>query len=399
VDKGGQTASATEFAALTGVSRERLRTWERRFGFPSPVRVASGPRRYALADAARVVSVRRAAETGVPLPEAIAGASSAAAFDVSAETLAGIAIAAPTPIVLVAGPEPLRFAYANTPVRSHAAAPAPGQPLSSLPWFAGSELERALRALFATSASALECTHPSWTGDASAARSMAYRLPSPPGQPPTVAVVGIDRNRDVQRRNELAELRRELTALRAREQRQARALGLAAAIAEHFQQEAGSAVLGSTSDTLVRRLAAVDAGVAVYMAGELALGNSSRGLLGPRMVEVTAYADLGDTLHAGEPRWLTTATAGAFGMPLSLHCVATPVTVVGETLGLLLLVFDEPRELDDDARQLLTIVSASLGFALLRDRLVTAMRSVGAAAGAGSGAGAGVSGSPGVVSG
>ena len=38
VGKGGQTVSATRFAALTGVSRERLRTWERRYGFPEPHR-------------------------------------------------------------------------------------------------------------------------------------------------------------------------------------------------------------------------------------------------------------------------------------------------------------------------------------------------------------------------
>src|SRR3954453_9629408 len=72
VDSGGQTVSATRFAELTGVSRDRLRTWERRHGFPEPVRVGSGPRRYALADAARVVSVLHAARPGTPLPEAIA---------------------------------------------------------------------------------------------------------------------------------------------------------------------------------------------------------------------------------------------------------------------------------------------------------------------------------------
>ena len=53
----GQTVSATRFAELTGVSRERLRTWERRYGFPEP-RGGSGPRRYALADIPRVVAVR-----------------------------------------------------------------------------------------------------------------------------------------------------------------------------------------------------------------------------------------------------------------------------------------------------------------------------------------------------
>ena len=78
VDTHGQTVSATRFSELTGVSRERLRTWERRHGFPEPVRIGSGPRRYALADAARVVAVRHAAAAGAPLPEAIAAARGAA---------------------------------------------------------------------------------------------------------------------------------------------------------------------------------------------------------------------------------------------------------------------------------------------------------------------------------
>src|SRR5215208_7677922 len=99
VDKGGQTVSATEFAELTGVSRERLRTWERRFDFPRPARVGHGPRRYALADAPRVVAVRRAAEQGVPLPRAIADAQGAGGDDpaggVSDDTLATAAAVAP----------------------------------------------------------------------------------------------------------------------------------------------------------------------------------------------------------------------------------------------------------------------------------------------------------------
>ena len=67
----GRRFRATRFAALTGVSRERLRTWERRYGFPEPQRTDAGPRRYALEDVQRVVAVRRAAEAGVPIPRAI----------------------------------------------------------------------------------------------------------------------------------------------------------------------------------------------------------------------------------------------------------------------------------------------------------------------------------------
>lgn len=371
VDKGGQTIAATEFAALTGVSRERLRTWERRFGFPLPRRSGGGPRRYALGDAARVVAVRRAAEQGVPLARAIeASAIVGEPPEISDATLAAVVAHAPTPTLVVAGPAPLVVTYANGPLRAFPGEEPTGQALDVLPWFAGSDLERTLRTLFSSDAPALECAHPAWNGGDDRARSLAWRLPLRRGEPPTVALVGIDRAQDRRTRRELVETRDELSALRRREQRQERWLALAAALAERFQHETGDAVLASTADTLVRRLSAVDGGIAVYMAGELALGSSSRGLLGPRMVTVTGYADLTALMQAGQPGWLSPAAGGAFGAPGGLHSLAVPITVVGETLGILLLVFDEPTELDDDARQLLTIVSAGLGFTLLRDRLV-----------------------------
>lgn len=372
VDKVGQTVSATEFAALTGVSRERLRTWERRFGFPRPTRVGHGPRRYAVDDAGRVVAVRRAAEQGVPLARAITEAAAPPSFHLSDATLARVAASAPTPVVVVAGPEPLRVVYANAAVARTGGEGA----LDALPWFIGSDLERTLRTLFATSASMLECTHPSWSHNDGTDRSIAYRLPSAAGEPPLVVVVGADRAQDRRVRTELTELRRELARLRAITERQERSLALAGALAEHFRNDPGEAILGATADTLVRRLGAVDAGIAVYMAGELALGSSSRGLLGPRMVTVTAHEDIAALITRGVPGWLSPPSGAAFGMPSSLHSLAVPIAVVGETLGVLLLLFDEPRTLDDDARHLLTIVSTALGFGLLRDRLVASVKTV-----------------------
>ncbi len=211
VDKGGQTIPATEFAALTGVSRERLRTWERRFGFPLPRRSGDGPRRYALTDAARVVAVRRAAEQGVPLARAIeASATVAGAPAVSDTTLAAVVAHAPTPTLVVAGPAPLQVLYANAPLRAFPGGDATGQLLDVLPWFAGSDLERTLRTLFSSDAPALECTHPAWNGGDDRARSLAWRLPVHEGEPPAVAVVGIDRAQDRRTRRELVETRREL---------------------------------------------------------------------------------------------------------------------------------------------------------------------------------------------
>lgn len=369
MDKRGQTVSATDFAEVTGISRERLRTWERRFGFPQPVRTGQGPRRYALEDAARVVAVRRAAEDGVPLAAAIASVAGApGAHDVSQATLAAVAAAAPTPIVLVTGPQPLRVAYVNAPLQ--ATALAVGDELEALPWFLGSDLERTLRTLFAGDTAALECGHPAWDGSAAGERSVAYRLPPDPGEPPTVALVGADRTDAQRARRELGELHRELAGARGRQARLERWIELTASLAERFQREADEAVLGAVTSTMVRALSAIDAGIAVYMTGELALGSSSRGVLGPRMVTVTGYDDLAALMHNGRPGWLMPATGIAFGVPPGLHTLGVPIVVVGDTLGLLVLAFDQRAELDEDARRLLTVVSAGLGFTLLRDRLV-----------------------------
>jgi DNA-binding transcriptional MerR regulator len=370
VDKGGHTVSATEFAELTGVSRERLRTWERRFGFPRPARVAHGPRRYALSDAGRVVAVRRAAEQGVPLPQAIADAAAASIDGVSNTVLAAIAAVAPIPVVLVSGPEPLEIVYVNAPLQAIGDAVGPETRLDALPWFMGSDLERTLHTLFAGDTAALECAHPAWSGSAVVERSIAYRVAGGPGQPPMVALVGIDRDEERRARRELGELQQELTRVRVREQRRQRWLALAASLAERFQRDAGEALLGATVDTLVRRLGAVDAGVALYVTGQLALGSTSRGLLGPHMVTVTRYDDLAALMQHSVPEWLAPATAGAFGVHAGLHCLAVPIGVVGERLGVLLIVFDELAALDEDIRHVLTVVAAGLGFVVLRDRLV-----------------------------
>lgn len=374
MDKGGQTVSATEFAELTGVSRERLRTWERRFDFPRPARVARGPRRYAIADAPRVVAVRRAAEQGVPLPRAIAEASGGQPDDMSDATLAAVSVVAPIPVVLVSGPEPLRVAWVNGSLHALDGAISPGSPLDALPWFMGSDLERTLRTLFAGDTAMLECAHPSWSGGPTLERSIAYRVPSHASEPPTVALVGIDRDEERRARRELGEVHQELTRVRVREQRRQRWLALAASLAERFQRDAGEALLGATVDTLVRRLGAVDAGVALYVAGQLALGSTSRGLLGPHMVTVTRYDDLAALMQRGTSDWLSPPTANAFGVHAGLHCLAVPLGVVGERLGALLIVFDEPAVLDEDIRNVLTVVAAGLGFVVLRDRLVASSR-------------------------
>jgi hypothetical protein len=201
-----------------------------------------------------------------------------------------------------------------------------------------------------------------------------YVLPVEPGRAPLVAMVELDAPDDRDLRSELIELRNDRDRLRTLVDRRDRWVVATAELASLFQRETGPALLRETAETIIRRLPPIDAGVAIYMGGELALGSSTRGLLGPAMVTVTAHADIAAVLRNGTPSWLEPSTAAAFGAPADVLVLAIPVAVVGETLGAILLVMDEPRPIAGEVGQLLTVLSAAIGFLLLRDRLVEGAR-------------------------
>lgn len=71
-DRPGLTIG--EMAGRSGVTVAALRAWETRFGFPAPVRLPSGHRRYALRDVEMVRRVLREREAGYGLAAAIARA-------------------------------------------------------------------------------------------------------------------------------------------------------------------------------------------------------------------------------------------------------------------------------------------------------------------------------------
>src|SRR4051794_36998239 len=375
VGKGGQTVSATRFAELTGVTRERLRTWERRHGFPEPVRVGSGPRRYALADASRVIAVRHARITGTPLADAIAVARTARPPDTPPQDAFRATVElAPVPVALVTGPEPLRLAWSNAALRAIEGAPAPGDPLLRLEAHATGAL---LREHFAGELAPVEVEHPPWGGSVVgagsrpiSARSVVYRLPAGPGERPVVAIVGVETYGEHEARAALAATEAELTRLRARSERHDRWLDALGGLAAEFQHEPGPDVIASALDILIRQTQAVDVGLASYVSGRLALHGTRRGVLGATALTVAAHPQVGRALRDVDGAWLEAPTARALGVPAALHAVGVPVAVAGEVLGLLVMIFDELEPLDDVNRRLLAAISASVGFALLRDRLV-----------------------------
>jgi hypothetical protein len=384
VVKGGQTVSATRFAALTGVSRERLRTWERRYGFPVPHREGPGPRRYRLEDIQRVVAVRRAAEAGVPIPRAIERTHYDEAPDhIAGNTFAALVEHAPVPVAVLSGPAPLRVEFVNGALRTMAGAPRPGEELTiALPTFIDSPCVLALQQLFATAGGPAEAEHPAWDGSSrQMTRSALFRLPSEPAGRPLVAMVGLHGEGERVARAALAEMEREVEELRRRDERHSRWLDAIALLAAEFRHEPGRAAVDNGLDAVIRHTSAVDAAVAFYVSGQLVLPSSRRGLLESSPITVSAHPELARCLRDAEPTWLDAAASSAFGVPADLHASAMPIIVAGEPLGLLVFVFEDVEPHDDDNRRLLAAVSAAMGFALLRDRLAQQLREAAGAPG------------------
>ena len=77
------TLSIGDVAERTGLTPAALRMWEIRYGFPTPVRLDSGHRRYDAGQVDTVLEVLRRRETGLRLDVAIEQAVRSAA-DISA---------------------------------------------------------------------------------------------------------------------------------------------------------------------------------------------------------------------------------------------------------------------------------------------------------------------------
>jgi len=371
-----RTLSATEFSEITGVSRERLRTWERRHAFPDPVRVGRGARRYRIDDVAKVVAVRRSVDHGVPLRAAVDAAREQPPAGISDSARAALAEHAPIAVVVLSGPEPMRIEEVNALVRSRPGAPAPGDELLALaPWYAGHPGLLTLRKLFASTSMAAACEHPDWmSGMVGTASAIAYRLPQEQGSPPLVALIGVDTARERRTRRELVEAQQERTALRGTIEQQERWTRAKAAVVRAARERNGRAAMTESTDALVRHTGVLDAVIAPYMTGSLVLGRSGRGHFGPASVTVSAYEELALALRDAAPAWLGAAACAAVGAPEGLAVHLVPVVAAGEPLGALMLLLDEREDLEDVPGDLLMTVSTMLGYVLVRERVLDELR-------------------------
>lgn len=357
----GPTLSATEFARLTGVSRERLRTWERRHGFPEPVRASGGARRYVLSDVPRSIAVRRAVEAGTPLPQAIADAQAEPPAEATAATLAAGLDAAPHAVLVLSGPQPVRVVYANGAARRQQRMPQVGAVLG--------EQASALVAPAFAAAAASELTRAPWDEHGGGPPALAVPLEAGDGgallalYDPETPAANAERLDAEQLVAELEGARGELEDART-------ALELCSEVGVILRERGGVEAIVASTDLLLRRLGAADAALAPYMGGQIVIGRSARGSLGPDMVTVAAHPSLQGALRDGAIAELPPASLSALGLEQGASALAVPAVCAGEPLGALLLLFEGEPSLTAAEHSALHLLGPALGLALMHERLL-----------------------------
>ena len=330
------TLSIADFCARTGVGRERLRTWERRHGFPQPVRTGDGPRRYDVDDVARVIVIQQAVRSGVSLVAAIRAAR---ASTPPAPLRRHPTTSTPRPTTrrsrcsrlpgpnrsrccgVTARPGLRRVARrgrraarrGSLDARERRGGPAARTAVGS--WFRGPS-SSATRTGAATSRAARARS----PGEAPAAPARA-RSPSCSECPRSGGDNG--------------------AAVREGGQSWIGAFCSAtSSAAATLRDEVGPGAIIGAVEALASGVGAADGALATYAAGNLLAGRSVRGLMAPRVVAVCAFDDLAAALHDGVVDWLGQPAREAFGIDGSQALLMVPVIAAGERLGVLLLSFN-----------------------------------------------------------
>lgn len=316
----GPTLTPSEFAMVTGMTRDRLRTWERRYGWPRPERAGGGPRRYRTEDVATVVAVRRLHETGMPLGRAIGEQAAAHDSPLPEGTWREILDALPLPVVILSGPMPLRVEHVNAVLRERPGGPRAGETLEArAPWFDG-EPAAQLRGAFITANRATRARHPDWTaGLRRMTTSLTVRVPQSPQSRPLVTLVGTSDGLERRLLRERAHHRRE----RARLQADAASISAWIATARDIAALAarpGLRTLRAGLQAVRQRTGAADVAAFVPDGSALRLFTCLRGRF---------RAVSGLTGHTLTPTaWLAPPAAAAVGAPPG-HGLAVGATVDG----------------------------------------------------------------------
>lgn len=354
----------TEVAALTGVSRERLRTWERRHGFPEPQHLRSGIRTYAVSDVALIMSVARHVEAGYPVGEAIAATLDRLDRTAEQEDVAISLEQTPAPAIALAGTSPadLRVVWANPAARLQPnllSGEASG--LSAVAGRLGGKACRQIVAMLrdSTASSAQLLEHIDWAG-ALPVQSQSLCWQTQADGTPAVVLVQIPQT--LLCADHAPHVDRETAQWAA----------AAAAARSVLQRESGLASAQQALRELTLGARAFDGLLVLRHKSGLRTATSVRGMVAPRTIEPFRCPALWEAAEfGGDLRWAGPETTELLGLPSYVKLVAVPMSINGQPIGAAVLGVPRHTHISELVGELLHSVAVALAAALVRDRSAT----------------------------
>jgi DNA-binding transcriptional MerR regulator len=355
------TISAAEMVRLTGVGRERLRTWERRHDFPQPVRCRNNVRRYPAEDVRHVIAVSRAVDQGVPLAEAIEQTIAHRDEHPTFQSLGAALDHAPTPAIAVSGPEPLTVVWTNGATQAAPEAPEVGSDLlEELPAFGPSARATIQRLLIGEGSDVSVISHADWIGTFPAERrSVAWRVPPEMSAEAVVVLVQLPEGAAVRHVPGVpGSSAVEQTAVWGAAAREAR---------KALQQEPGIASAQRALSELVKGTGGADAFLATCHSGHMRTATSVRGSIPSKTIDLTHDSDVSRAIADAEVDWLGEQTLKLIGVPSRTQAIVVPIIAGRETIGGMFLLFAEELPLADVTRELLQAIATAIGAVLQRE--------------------------------
>lgn len=345
-----------EVAELTGVGRERLRTWERRHGFPEPRRLPNNLRTYGTADLPRIAAVARLIEIGYPVGEAIAEVV-AGSFG-GDEAVRKISLeSSPLPALAIGDPADPRITWVNASTFVHEEALRAGDGLAQLHQRLGRSATETICALLqAQPAEPQLLVHGDWISTFPAPRtSLAWRGDTESGpvllllQLPTVAPLQADEASHTD----------------------ASVVRWTAAIAEArrtLQQERGVVSAQSALRRLQGPIGAFDGLLVMRRGTAFRTATSVRGTVSARAIEETDAHGLRQVIAGGSAGWLDPDELRWAGLPSYLQLLAVPMSISGRNVGAIVLAFPQRCALPEEVLELLSGLVSAIAATIERER-------------------------------
>lgn len=384
------TLTSREFVTLTGVTPERVRTWQRRFGFPTSTPDRRGRRGFFASDVPRVLAVKQMVHAGEPVAEAVRGVLAGRALQVDFGVLEDAFGALPTPVVAVSGPAPVALVWANAAALAAGASSEPGElsrPLADR----SSTLQNLL---IDPPESPVWFAHRPWFEDAAASpatalatpvRSMVWAYGAPAFVPAVLVIVDVpvghvDEATEAATAQAAEQAQQAATVARSREARAEREWVGAVGVARRaLQRGVGRQAIDDAVGALVAARVVDDALIVLPQGEEVRVVLSARGRPSTTAISQESRHELAASIVEDGPVALGREAARELAGCDGRHVVAVPLIAGRAELGYVVLIADPSQAPVTPPAALAMAFASTLAAAISRDRALRRLQQVRAA--------------------